>query len=77
LKERSMTEFRFNVFGTRIAIMETKTGWTPYFLGPDGKRRQADFVVPSFIEENDLAQYLGDLFHESATPANNKVTRIR
>lgn len=72
-----MSEFRFIVFGIHIAIVETVTGWTPYFLGPDGKRRRADFVVPSFIEERDLGQYLGDLFHESATPTNNKVVRVR
>lgn len=72
-----MSEHRFRVFGTLVAVVATKSGWTPYFLGPDGKRRQADFVIPSFIEEKDLGQYLGDLFHESATPANNRVVRIR
>jgi hypothetical protein len=72
-----MSELRFRVFGTLIAIVGTNSGWTPYFLGPDGKRRRADFVIPSFIQERDLGQYLGDLFHESATPSNNKVVRIR
>ena len=72
-----MSELRFRVFGTPIAIVGTNSGWTPYFLGPDGKRRRADFVIPSFIEERDLGQYLGDLFHESATPSNKKVVRVR
>ena len=72
-----MAEHRFNVFGLLIAIARTKSGWTPYLIGHDGKRRQADFVVPSFIEENALSQYLGDLFHEHSTPKNNKVLKVR
>lgn len=72
-----MSEHRFNVFGLIVAIARTKNGWTPFLIGADGKRRQADFVVPSFIEENALSQYLGDLFHEHSTPNNNKVRKIR
>lgn len=72
-----MSEHRFNVFGLIVAIARTKNGWTPFLIGADGKRRQADFVVPSFIEENALSQYLGDLFHECSTPSNNKVRKIR
>jgi hypothetical protein len=72
-----MSKHRFNVFGMVVEIAETKNGWTPYFLGPDGRRRQADFVIPSFIEESDLGQYLADLFADSATPQKNKVVRLR
>jgi hypothetical protein len=72
-----MRELRFRVFGTLVVIVSTGRGWTPYLVGADGKRRRADFVVPSFIEEKDLAQYLADLFHEAATPRNNKVIQLR
>ena len=42
----------------------------------DGKRSPAGFVVPDFIEIDEMEQYLFDLFHESATPGNGDVRRI-
>lgn len=72
-----MVAHRFNVFGLLIDVTRTKNGWTPYLIGADGKRRQADFIVPSFIEEHALSQYLGDLFHEHSNPTNNKVRKLR
>jgi hypothetical protein len=72
-----MAEHHFNVFGTRVAIVASEKGWSAYAIGPDGKRRPADFIVPDFIEEERLRQYLADLFHESATPTHSEVTRIR
>ncbi|MES2102996.1 MAG: hypothetical protein V4634_03195 [Pseudomonadota bacterium] len=71
-----MSEYRFNVFGRPVAIVASSDGWDAFALGPDGKRRPAEFVVPSFIAADELGQYLGDLFHECATPLSNEVTRI-
>lgn len=72
-----MKEHRFNVFGYLIAVRRTEGGgWTTYLLGADGKRRPAGIVVPSFIDEADLGQYLADILHESATPSNNKVVKL-
>ncbi|MFN7154095.1 MAG: hypothetical protein ACK4OE_10390 [Acidovorax sp.] len=36
-------------------------------MGVDGKRTPAGFVVPDFVEEEEQAQFLGDLLHESAS----------
>ncbi len=67
---------RFNVFG-RVDLIERHTGlWRVYALGNDGKRAPARFVVPDFVEEAELEQYLFDLFHESATPGNGDVRRL-
>ncbi len=70
-----MSEYRFDVFGQRVAVVAADGGWVPYWLG-DGKRRRADFEVPAFVGAHELAQYLADLFHESATPENAEVRRI-
>jgi len=71
-----MKEHRFNIFG-RIALLRRENGlWQAYALGADGKRSPAGFVVPDFIEEAELEQFLFDLFHESATPGNGDVKRI-
>ena len=72
-----MPEFRFNVFGRLVAIKPASNGWEAFVLGAEGKRRPAEFVVPEFIPEEGLRQYLADLFHESATPTNGDVTQIQ
>ena len=71
-----MSFYRFNVFGRIIAVRREGALWQAYVTGSDGKRCAADFVIPDFIEAHELAQYLADLFHESATPANPDVTKL-
>ncbi len=69
-------EHRFNIYGKLIAVAETTVGWRTFFLGADGKRRPAEIVVPVFVAEDELLQYLADLFHESATPSNGEPKRL-
>jgi len=67
---------RFNVFGTLVGV-EWKNGeWKPYYLGNEGKRRDADFIIPTDTAEGEIAQYLAILFHEEATPERNEVKRL-
>lgn len=70
-------EYRFDVFGNRVAIRAVEGGgWQAFALGNEGKRRPAGFVVPAFIQAADLRQYLADLFHESAKRSNDQVTPL-
>ena len=69
-------EYRFNVFGNLVAVRAVAGGWQAFWLGNEGKRRPAEFVVPSFVDAADLRQYLADLFHESAKRSNDRVTAI-
>ena len=71
-----MEEYRFNVFGTLVAVVGTAGVWRAFYLGVEGKRRLADFVVPVHVASDGLAEYLDDLFHENATPRNNVVVRV-
>lgn len=71
-----MKEFRFNIFGSIIAITGTAGAWRAFYLGTEGKRRPADFVVPSDIAEHELCEYLADLYHENATPRNCTAVQI-
>lgn len=71
-----MREFRFSVFGALVAIKVEADGYTAFRLGPDGKRRPAEFVVPHCIAEDELCQYLEDLFHESAMHGNGDVVQL-
>ena len=71
-----MGQHRFNVFGKLVVIKGAPGNWSAFLLGPDGKRRKADFVVPGTLAEDQLCQYLSDLFHENATSTQPSVTRI-
>ena len=71
-----MGQHRFNVFGQLVVVIGAQGNWSAYLLGPDGKRRKADFVVPGSLAESELCQYLSDLFHEMASPTQPAVTRI-
>lgn len=67
---------RFQVFGMRVGVERSASGWTAYWLGNEGKRRPAEFVVPDFVTEDEMAEYLRDLFHESASPQHPDVVRL-
>ena len=71
-----MKEFRFNVFGRLIAIRGEAGERRTFELGTEGKRRPADFIVPDDVADDELCEYLFDLFHEDATPRNHSVTQI-
>jgi hypothetical protein len=67
----------FDVFGRLVLAERTTVGWRCFYLGDDGKRRAAtDLVVPEFIPEAELDQYLVDIFHELATSQHPTVTRL-
>ena len=71
-----MKSLRFNVFGRIVSVHREGGLWQTYAVGNDGKRSPAGFVVPDFVTEEEMAQYLFDLFHENATPTNGDVRRI-
>jgi hypothetical protein len=71
-----MNALRFNVFGRIYLVQREGDFWETYALGSDGKRSPAGFVVPDFIGEDEMEQFLFDLFHESAAPGNGDVRRV-
>ena len=71
-----MKEQRFNVFGRIFAIRRLDGIWSAQAIGADGKRSPAGFVIPDFIEDAELEQYLFDLFHENAVPGQGDIRRL-
>ena len=46
-------------------------------LGNEGKKRPAnDIVLPAHLKEADLVEYIADLCHEWASPANGVVRKL-
>lgn len=74
-----MTIREVEVYGRRLLVERTAQGWQTFIPGDDGKRRPAAAVpVPAFIVSDDeLLQYLADLWHESARPDRQTVRWIR
>lgn len=70
-------ELRFDVFGRPMAAVRDARGWSLFHLGPDGKRRRAEAVIPPWLDDDAIAGWLADLFHEAATPARGDVVRLR
>ena len=66
---------RFDVFGHHIMVEATPAGWATFLPANDGKRRPANIPIPAHLDVQGIAQYLDDLFHESAT-AENPTVRI-
>ncbi|RQS56065.1 MULTISPECIES: hypothetical protein [unclassified Burkholderia] len=69
-------EYRFNAFGRLLAVVRSNGRWAVFDLGTEGKRRPANLHVPSALAADELAQYLGDLLHENASPKYNDVVPV-
>jgi hypothetical protein len=67
------------VYGRRILVERTANGWIASTPGDDGKRQSSPaMVIPSFVNsDEELLQYLADLWHESARPDRQTVRFIR
>ena len=74
-----MKPLKFDVFGRDVSVVKTESGgWQAFYSGPDGKRRPAEnMVIPPDITVSEMARYLEDLCHESATARNKSVKRLR
>ena len=67
---------QFDVFGRRIVVERCGDRWACFERGSDGKRRDASFIIPPDVPEDDVELYLSDLFHESADARRPQVTRL-
>lgn len=68
---------RFNIFGGLFDIERTGGGgWSVLSVGNDGKRLPAHFVIPEFVADDELEQFLFDLFHEQAACKKGGILRV-
>jgi hypothetical protein len=73
----SQAEMRFDVFGRHIAVRKKDGAWECFLLGADGKRREMNLVIPAFVPEEEVLQFLADILHECATPTNGRPVRLQ
>lgn len=68
---------KFDVFGKRMSVQHKEGEWLLFRESNTGVRaRVYDVVIPAELEETELATYLADIFHESATEKHSSVTRL-
>ena len=70
------SRLKFNVFGKIMVAERSTERWQLFVLSAEGKRSRADVVIPDFIQEQELEQFLDDIFHELATRERPSVLRI-
>ena len=72
-----MNSIKINVYGRVVTVEKTDAGWAVFYPGADGRRRPAeDLVIPDFIGESELENYLSDLCHEWASARHPAVRRL-
>ena len=72
-----MNPIKISVYGRLISVEKTDRGWAVFYPGADGRRRPAeDLVIPDFIGESELENYLSDLCHEWASAKHPAVRRL-
>ena len=68
---------RFDVFGRTVGVARKDGEWRAVFIGHEGKHRDAPAItIPAGLPESELALFLGDLFHESASAERPDVIEL-
>jgi hypothetical protein len=68
---------KIDVFGRMVLAQQFDKGWSTYYLSGDGKRRLAnDIIVPSFVDQSEIENYLADICHEWASEKYPEVRRL-
>ena len=68
---------KFDVFGKRMSIQRKDDEWLLFQESNTGVRaRVYEVAIPADLEETELATYLADIFHETATEKHSSVTRL-
>ena len=67
----------YDVFGTTMRVDRRGGEWQLFRVSAEGKSsRVSDISIPDDLPEIELVKFLDDMFHEFATPANDKVKKL-
>ena len=67
----------FDVFGKKMSVHREGDDWLLFSESETGIRaRVYDVVIPSDVNENELANYLDDIYHEYANEKHTSVIRV-
>ena len=68
---------KFDVFGKRMSVQRKEGEWLLFRDSNTGVRaRVYEVVIPDDLEESELASYLADIYHETASEKHSTVVRL-
>jgi len=68
---------KFDVFGKRMSVQRKDNEWLLFRESNTGVRaRVHEVVIPDDLEESELATYLADIYHETASEKHSTVVRL-
>ncbi|MCI1027631.1 DUF7661 family protein [Pantoea dispersa] len=68
----------YDVFGRHIGVLRKEDGWQVFRADVTERKfsRMFDIAIPDDMPEDEIADWLGDIFHEAATEHHPDVKRI-
>ena len=69
---------KFDVFGKKMSVSRKDGQWLLFNESVTGlKARVYDVVIPSELQEDEIATYLDDIYHEYSSEGHTKVERLK
>jgi hypothetical protein len=66
----------FDIYGHyEVDVIRDGAKWKVFNLGEGKRILLSDLIIPSEVQEHEIATYLDDLFHELAKPGQ-KIRRV-
>ncbi|HEV6968312.1 MULTISPECIES: DUF7661 family protein [Roseateles] len=72
-----MISERFHILGGLFDIERTGGHWSVLAVGHDGQRSPAHFAIPEFVADDELEQYLRQLFEDEAAGNPGGIVRVQ
>ena len=68
----------YNVFGRLLGVKQVEGRWQVINVALPERKYSLNHqvAIPDFIEEHEIATYLGDIFHEAATEKHPNVLKV-
>ena len=67
---------RFDIYGQyEVDVIREDARWKVFNLGEGKRTLLSDLIIPSQVQEHEIATYLDDLFHKFAKPGQ-KIQRV-
>jgi hypothetical protein len=67
---------KISVFGRTLEVVKENGQWAIYTLGEGKKSLYSGIVIPAHYGRDEVVAFLGDIFHEAATPENPDVVVV-
>ena len=76
-RKNNMIRMKYDVYGRSMTVEKAGSKWKLFVNSGEGKRREInDVVIPQQLGEEEIAQFLADIYHEAATERYPDVKQV-